>query len=77
MVKYKYKLTKEECLNLQKVKVYLNEEQDHIVLESDKELSINILKEFTAYRDNIEDGIYFYFIPCYSSNYVCLSLLNK
>ena len=51
MVKYKYKLTKEECLNLQKVKVYLNEEQDHIVLESDKELSINILKEFTAYRD--------------------------
>ena len=68
MVKYKYKLTKEECLNLQKVKVYLNEEQDHIVLESDKELSINILKEFTAYRDSVEDGIYFYFIPCYSSN---------
>ena len=58
MVKYKYKLTKEECLNLQKVKVYLNEEQDHIVLESDKELSINILKEFTAYRDSIEDGLF-------------------
>lgn len=75
MVKYKYKLTKEECLNLQKVKVYLNEEQDHIVLESDKELSINILKEFTAYRDNIEDGIYFYFIPCYSSNMFALACL--
>ena len=60
MVKYKYKLTKEECLNLQKVKVYLNEEQDHIVLESDKELSINILKEFTAYRDNLRWNIFLF-----------------
>lgn len=71
-------LEHKETYILDKIKIYISDNQEYIILESIQKISFSILREITGYKEIEENGAYIYHIPGYPTNmFILACLINK